>query len=201
MPVRRTILVLGLVGVMVFTFYTFNLPRKKTSVRTTSYSPGTTNVTLAINPELDSFTAAELYIKEIRIEANEIFIQFADNLPSEAFSLPVYLNKNFKDKWLLIPKDADLSKYKFDGPDELSGPTFSNHALAFIAAFPREVNKKELDYNYKFLYLDRMEKDHTAIFKMQDVYKIKNNTNVRHGIPKSFRVTNIFTKDTLGLPR
>ncbi len=165
-------------------------------VRTTSYSPGTTNVTVSLDLDLDENEAAEMFLEQIEVTQQGITIQLNSGLQKNFESMPAYLNSYFKGFRLFIPKDADLSKYKFDGPDELSASTFSNHSLAFIAAFPMDVNRKGLDYNYRFLYLDSIGKDNTAIFKIQNVYKIKNNSNIRHSIPKSFRVKNILKKNT-----
>ena len=154
MPVRRTILVLGLVGVMVFTFYTFNLPRKKTNVRTTSYSPGTTNVTLAINPELDSSLAAKFYIQEIRIETGGIIIRLANDIPSEIYSLPIYLNENFRNNQLYIPRNARLEAYVFSGPQNLAqNKIHSKNPAAFIVALPVGRSNDNQSVKYRFLYL------------------------------------------------
>lgn len=195
MPVRRIILVLGLVGTIIFTLYTFNLPRKHIKVRTTSYSPGTTNVTLAINPELDSSLAAKFYIQEIRIEADGIIIRLVDDLPPEIYSLPIYLNENFRNNQLYIPRNAHFETYVFSAPPNLGqNKIHSKNPRAFIVALPIGRRNDNQSVKYRFLYLSEI-RDNIAIFKYEEGFKSEKNIGMSWGNFGSFRVAVAWKKN------
>lgn len=185
-----------LVGTLLTAFVillSFNfLQQKKNIVAEDRYSAGHTNVTLPINPELDSSRAAEFYIQEIRVEASEIIIQLAEGLPAEIYALPVYLNKNFENNRLLISRNAHFEEYTFPGPQELvQNKISSKNSQAFIAAFPAQRGNDS--FTYKFLYLSDIHNG-SIIFRYEVGFKSEKNTAMVWTDFGSFRVAGSWRK-------
>ena len=192
----KGIVLVGALSIAAVLFLSFNfLQQKKNIVVEDRYSAGHTNVTLSINPELDSSKAAEFYIQAIRVEANEIIIQLVDNLPAEIYSLPVYLNENFKNSQLIISRNAPFEGYKFPGPQELiQNKIYFNNPQAFIAAFPVKRLDDNQSFIYKFLYLSEIRGD-SAVFKYEAGFKSERNTGMIWSNFGSFRVTGFWRKN------